>query len=500
MNYFVNQYLMAMNSGLEHAEFKRLRVFHDHGAAAQLVTRNFDGLLHDNMKKFGLVDDDMVNLFDFFRGTEHFEPTVMTVDTLNLPRDYNINPGADDTKVYDGDRLVADVFFAPGTVGHLYYVLIYDAFGNITQRTDYDARGFKARDQFFGSDSHLSTELFYRPDGSRFMEQYYGPSAGTQGVLTQCKLMVDGDHYFNDEVALTTYFLDRLNERTPEENVFIADRPMVTDEPLVNMTTPARKYLWLPTPHTVDLTDQVFANLNGVYTYAIHEHMAAFDGVITATRRQAQDLTRWLGDHPARPITPISAAVAFADDLMAEPVPVAERTAGRLIVVSRLEPDKQVDQAIAAFSLIHKRLPKTTLTIYGYGSAQQTLQQQVDQLNLGDVVTFAGYQAAMDAVYDDAQVLINTARGDAQPLAMMEALTHGVPVVSYDSLYGPREMITDGQNGVLVQPGNVQKVADSVVSLLNSRKRLSRWSKQAVQLAKPFSDTNVWNAWDELLH
>lgn len=66
MNFFVNQYLMALNSGVEHAEFKRLQLFKDHQAPAKLVTRQFDGLLHQNMRRFNIADDQMANLFDFF--------------------------------------------------------------------------------------------------------------------------------------------------------------------------------------------------------------------------------------------------------------------------------------------------------------------------------------------------------------------------------------------------------------------------------------------------
>jgi poly(glycerol-phosphate) alpha-glucosyltransferase len=61
MNFFVNQYLMALNSGVEHAEFKRLQLFQAHQAPAKLVTRQFDGLLHQNMRRFNIADDQMAN-------------------------------------------------------------------------------------------------------------------------------------------------------------------------------------------------------------------------------------------------------------------------------------------------------------------------------------------------------------------------------------------------------------------------------------------------------
>ncbi|WP_318765434.1 hypothetical protein [Lactiplantibacillus carotarum] len=64
----MNQYVMALNSGVEHAEFKRLQLFKEHEVPAQLVTRQFDGLLHQNTRRFHVADDQLANLFDFFVG------------------------------------------------------------------------------------------------------------------------------------------------------------------------------------------------------------------------------------------------------------------------------------------------------------------------------------------------------------------------------------------------------------------------------------------------
>ena len=146
MNFFVNQYLMALNSGVEHAEFKRLQLFKDHQAPAKLVTRQFDGLLHQNMRRFNIADDQMANLFDFFRETTSFSSRVIKMADLNWPTAYDIKPDPNVSEVRAGDRLVAKVHFVPSTVGHVYFIEIFDNFNNLVQRTDYDERGFKARD------------------------------------------------------------------------------------------------------------------------------------------------------------------------------------------------------------------------------------------------------------------------------------------------------------------------------------------------------------------
>ena len=73
MDFFVNQYLLGKNSSVEHAELKRLQLFKDHQAPAQLVTRDFDPVLHRTMQRFGVTNDQLTNLYDFFAQTTDYQ-------------------------------------------------------------------------------------------------------------------------------------------------------------------------------------------------------------------------------------------------------------------------------------------------------------------------------------------------------------------------------------------------------------------------------------------
>ncbi|AVK61072.1 accessory Sec system glycosyltransferase Asp1 [Lactobacillus sp. CBA3605] len=501
MIFFVNQYLMALNSGVEHAEFKRLQLFKQHQMPAKLVTRQFDGLLHQNMRRFKLADDQMVNLFDFFRQTVTYPAQVLKLEDLDFPRDYNVQPSPNVSQVVDGDRLVAKVHFVPGTVGHVYFVELFDTFGNLAQRTDYDERGFKARDTFFAPNQEPVTDIFYRPDQSRFAEQYYAHNAAGVNEVSMCKLIdyQGQDYYFNGEQAWYRFFLDELNRQNGTNNSFIADRPLAAQWPVINMETPARKYLWLPTPHTVDPKDQVFANLNNAYVYGIHEHLTALDGLITSTAQQQADLTRWLGGQPSRPIYTISAAVVPEEQATRPAIMMAERQAHQLVYTGRLDPERQVDQLITAFARVHQVLADATLVIHGYGSALEDLKAQVKQQQLDQAVTFAGYQPDLTAVYDQAGAAVYTGASDAQPLSIVEALSHGLPVVAYDINYGPRDVIKAGKNGYLVKDGDVAQLASALIKTLENPKRQQRLSKGAYHSSRQYSDAMVWGQWQALL-
>ncbi|KRM98818.1 accessory Sec system glycosyltransferase Asp1 [Loigolactobacillus rennini] len=495
MIYFVNQYLMALNSGVEHAELKRLAMFKRHGVAAKLVTRDFDVLLHQNMAHFHVAATDMVNLYDFFRGSQQIKSRVLKITDLNLAPDYNVDPGANVSHVREGDQLIADVYFTPGTVGHLYYVNYYDALTNLVQRTYFDCRGFKAATQFFSPTGQLISDLIYNLDGSRLFERYYTTK---QQLIAIRLLNYHGqDWQFDSENDLMRFFLNELNRVQP--GIFIADRPLAADWPVINMKTTAHKFVWLPTTHANDPQDQVFSNMNGAYVYALHDHLAALDGVITATQQQRADLIRWLGDKPLRPITAIPAATVAPKTLAAPKVPLTARTAGKIIFVGRLDATKRLGQLLAAFKQVHQQLPKTTLAIHGYGNVSTQLKQQAKQENLQNVIDFVPYHQDLATTYNQAQLFVYTAESDGQPLALVEALAHGVPVVSYDINYGPREVIEDDKNGYLVPSGDINALAEKMVQVLESEQKWAKLSYGAYQSAKRYSEVKVWPLWQQLI-
>lgn len=501
MNFFVNQYLMALNSGVEHAEFKRLQLFQAHQAPTKLVTRQFDGLLHQNMRRFNIGDDQMANMFDFFRETTSYPSQVVKMTDLNWPAAYDIKPDPNVSEVRAGDRLIAKVHFVPSTVGHVYFIEIFDRFDNLVQRTDYDERGFKARDEFFSSAGEPVTDIFYRPDGRRMAEQYYAHDSNGANYVSLCHLMdyQGRDYYFNGEQEWYRFFLDELNKQYDEDNVFIADRPLAAQWPVVNMRTAAKKYLWLPTPHAVDPRDQVYSNLNNAYVYGLHEFLSAWDGVITSTEQQKQDLTQWLGGHPSVPILAISAAVVTKQQADRTPIAVSDRHAHQIIYTGRLDAERRVDQLITAFEQVQRKIKDATLVIYGYGGMLEQLKQQVEQAHLGAAVTFAGYHPDLTSAYDQAGAYVYTGESDAQPLSLIEALSHGVPAIAYDINYGPKDILKDGKNGYLVKDGAINQLVRALTRTLESPQRQQRLSKGAYQSSEQYADDQVWQQWQAVV-
>ncbi|MGN1279145.1 MAG: glycosyltransferase [Limosilactobacillus sp.] len=493
MFFFVNQYLMSSNSSVEHAEIKRLQLFAQNGVAAKLVTRDFDPVLHHTLPRFGLKDTQLVNMYDFFADATDYQGQPLHTADLHLPFDYQVGTGNNYREVRVGSSLVGTVFFAGGTVGLVNRVDWYDPAGNLTLRERYDLRGYKAVDEFFGQDGQRYFERYYRPDGSLYLERYYVQSVQNTPInsLNVLRGYRGRDYYFDSLDDLFVFFLNELNRRTAAPNTFIADRPAMAIQPVLQVEG-AKKYLWLPINHVDDGQDLVNGPVNSMLQGPFTSELKKWDGIIVMTKQQAANLQKRLGKGiPIMAIngTPVSPSVTR--------VTMSARTPGQLIYVGRLGEDKQIGALLTMFTAIHRQVPTSRLTLYGYGAVADVkrYKDQVQRAGLSAAVDFAGYQVELERVYDQAQLFVDASRIDAQPLAMGEALSHGVPVVSYDYLYGPAGMIENGINGELIPLNDQQKFVETVVHLLQNPAALQKLSTGAYDHLAAISDQTTWQQW-----
>jgi len=145
------------------------------------------------------------------------------------------------------------------------------------------------------------------------------------------------------------------------------------------------------------------------------------------------------------------------------------------VTVSRLElTGKPIHECIEAFCRVMDEFPDVDYLIYGTGSGQQKLEAQIAQLGCGDRVKLAGYTTDPLAIFQGALASVYPTTTEGFGLSILEALSNDCPVISYDVNYGPREMIDTGRNGELVQPGDIDAIAEAMRRVLLDPLRYQR--------------------------
>jgi glycosyltransferase involved in cell wall biosynthesis len=174
-------------------------------------------------------------------------------------------------------------------------------------------------------------------------------------------------------------------------------------------------------------------------------------------------------------------------------VPPARREQGRVVMLNRLAPGKRIDHAIRAFADVVAVVPAARLDVYGDGAERAALQRLIDERGLGAHIALHGSVTDPDRVLDEASVLLFTSAFEGQGLAVVEALAHGCPVVSYDVRYGPRDALADG-GGILVPDGHAAGLTAALVRVLEDPELRVRLSHEAVQAARRVDPEHVMQA------
>ncbi|MGE5624339.1 MAG: glycosyltransferase family 4 protein [Bacillota bacterium] len=151
----------------------------------------------------------------------------------------------------------------------------------------------------------------------------------------------------------------------------------------------------------------------------------------------------------------------------------------RLLSMRNLERPYRVETVIEAFALLKPSYPDATLAIAGYGSDEPRLRARVSELGL-DGVRFLG-RVEPDAVprlYADADIFLNAAIVDNQPVSLLEAFAAGVPVVTTGT-GDIAAMACGGEAGLLVPADDPAAMARAVTSLLEQPSRARRIARRA---------------------
>ncbi len=295
-----------------------------------------------------------------------------------------------------------------------------------------------------------------------------------------------------------------LSHVVPPDGVVIVEARQL-GELLATWQSPARIIHTVHTnhlepPYTPD------APVNALWTnwFAIAD---LFDTVAWPTEAQAADVRARFGTARADVVVPngvdsgalgVGSASAVGESASVGGVASTGGAARRAVMVNRLAPGKRVDHAIRAWAAVIRDVPEARLDIFGDGPERERLAALIIELGLSESVTLHGHVADPAECYRDADFLLLTTAFEGQGLVVGEALAAGVPVISYDVAYGPRDVLQRG-GGMLVPSGDEPALLAAILDVLHDSALHAQLVAEAPSAVAPLERRAVSRQWADLV-
>ncbi|HAC66277.1 MAG TPA: glycosyltransferase family 4 protein [Cyanothece sp. UBA12306] len=170
-----------------------------------------------------------------------------------------------------------------------------------------------------------------------------------------------------------------------------------------------------------------------------------------------------------------------------------------IIAIGRLVEQKGFDLLLKAFATLKDSYPEWSLTILGEGSLRLELELLRDRLEITDSVNFVGRVKNPYDYLQQADLFVMSSRFEGFPNALCEAMACGLPVIATDCPSGPREIIRDGIDGILVTNENMEDLALAMGQLMSNEKERKRLAESAKEITERFRVDKIIKKWENLL-
>ncbi len=181
---------------------------------------------------------------------------------------------------------------------------------------------------------------------------------------------------------------------------------------------------------------------------------------------------------------------------------LADISAKKMVAAGRISPVKNFGDLIKAWEIVHLEFPDWQLDIYGedYLQTQKKLEQQIEEAGLQNVIHFKGSTENMLELMSQYSIYAMTSETECFPMVLLEALSIGLPIVSYDCPNGPRHIIDNGEDGILVKHKEVEALATELKTMMRNPAERIRMQNLAKHNYLSFTTSQVMKQWQTLLN
>ena len=233
----------------------------------------------------------------------------------------------------------------------------------------------------------------------------------------------------------------------------------------------------------VGIVKRLFAKF---WSHNLVAHLRCLDKLVVLTEK---DREAWVE---------LNNVVAIPDPLSLYPIGISPLTEKRVVAVARYSHEKGIDLLLKAWSIVEKRVRDWRLEVYGDGN-RTPYNQLIEELRIDNSrCVLHGRTDNVEAEYVNSSIFVLSSRFEGFGMVLTEAMACGLPVVSFDCPWGPRSIIANGDDGLLVENGNVEALADSLTRLIDDADLRQRVAARGVKNVQRFRVDYIAECWKEL--
>lgn len=171
-----------------------------------------------------------------------------------------------------------------------------------------------------------------------------------------------------------------------------------------------------------------------------------------------------------------------------------------MIAVGRLSYQKGYDRLINAWRLVAEKHPEWSLNIFGSGELKCELERQISDANLAHVIKLHSPSKDIMTEYRRNSALVLSSRYEGLPMVLLEAMSVGLPLISFDCQCGPCDVITQDFNGILIPEGDVKQLADAIKKLIENPSLRAKLGHNSIDESTRYNKNIIMKRWVDLFH
>lgn len=205
-------------------------------------------------------------------------------------------------------------------------------------------------------------------------------------------------------------------------------------------------------------------------------------GIIAQTSKAAELLYERLNDENAN--------IRVIPNPLREIIEKRGHKKNQIVALGRLVKEKRYDRLLDIMMKLENK--SWDLLIVGDGRLRPEIEKIIDDYSLKDRVFLAGQQKDVDPFLDESSIFVLTSDIEGYPNALCEAMAHGLASVSFDCVAGPRDIIDNGVNGILVEDGDIEHFAKELDELIMDADKRQRIGNEAEKIKNKLNRNEIF--------